>query len=345
MVCRWPNTSCQVTARYYKAGCDYEDENGTGGVKVIHKFETQTLSSLRMKLSDNNTSVAAQSSSITMKASSPVSSCAISSTEGTGPNFSINYSITPPTPTQPSPFTLDLTFEPQSAPFKFNDGKIHFGATRSDGFIEMKFIPDGKCSGIIQIDGELFDFKGHGMCLRQFQGVRPHVTTKRWNCAYFVEKCVGESTKSPRSLYMIQLQCSAAYNDEIVHYGYYFDGKRLNAVTSPANEIIYAKTEIDSETGYPIPEHFDYRWIGADFEGNPFNASISGTPSSRMARIDLLENLPVLIRRIVEGFSAARPYVYQHFDQEMEANVNGEIIKGYLFQEFSFLLENNATKK
>lgn len=342
-----------MTARYYKPGAMMDDyvegsvtqsttnlNSPSTGAKAIHKFETQTLSSLRMRLTDENTSCTLQTSSITMKTNG--NSCRISTTESSSDDFSfkINYSITPATVNQPSPFTLDLDFEPQSAPFQVSDGKIHFGATRADGFIEMKFIPSGRCQGIIQIDGECFNFRGTGMCLRQFQGIRPHLATKRWNCAYFLEsgKAEGEPLKS---LFTIQMQTCPAYNGETVNYGFYFDGKKLQAVTSKDDTITYAKTAIDPDNGYCIPEHFDYRWKGIDMDGKEFEATVSGTPTARMARIDLYENLPIVLRRIVEGITSARPYIYQNLNHEVEAVINGEKVVGNLFQEFSFLSEES----
>lgn len=308
------------------------------GSKEIHKFETQTLSSMRMKLTDENTSCALQTSSITMRTNG--NSCRITETQSSANDFSfkINYSITSATAAQASPFTLDLDFEPLSAPFQVNEGKIHFGATRADGFIEMKFVPAGRCQGKIQIDGESFNFRGTGVCLRQFQGVRPHLTTKRWNCAYFLENA-KEAGAPQRSLFTIQMLSSPAYNEEVVNYGFYFDGKKLQAVTSKEDAIIYAKTVVDPENGYCVPEHFDYRWKGVDMDGKDFEATVSGTPTARMARIDLLENLPVVLRKIVESLSSARPYIYQNYNQEVEAVINGEKVVGNLFQEFSFLLE------
>lgn len=348
---RWPNTSCQVTARYYKPGTDDKE------TKIIQKFETQTLSSMRMKLTDDNTSCTLQTSSILMRAQGPDSSCEInslddgdssnsSSLSSSNPrnkevNFKINYSITPATPNKPSPFTLDIDFKSLSPPFQFNDGKVHFGSTRSgsDGFIQMKFIPSGRCIGKIQIDGKEIDFKGVGICLRQFQGIKPHVATKRWNCAYFCENCDNKD-QPIRTLFTIQMQSSLAYNGEIIYYGFYFDGTKLNAVTSAGNEIIYSKTKTDRDTGYCVPEHFDYRWKGVGLDGTPFEATVSGTPTSRMARIDLLENLPIVLRKIVESFTSARPYIYQNYNQDVEAVINGEKVQGTLFQEFSFLLED-----
>ena len=314
----------------------------TSSASTIHKFETQTLSSMRMKLTDDNTSCTLQTSSITMR--SDGNSCKISEDDGQANNFNfkINYSITPATTTQPSPFTLDLDFEPQSSPFQVNDGKIHFGATKADGFIEMKFIPSGRCEGKIRIDGESFDFRGTGVCLRQFQGVRPHLTTKRWNCAYFLES--GKSAGEPaRSLFTIQMQSSPAYNEEAVNYGFYFDGKRLQAVTSKEDSIVFAKTTVDPENGYCIPEHFNYKWKGIDMDGNDFEATVSGTPTTRMARIDILENLPIILRKIVESICPARPYIYQNFNQKVEAVINGEKVVGNLFQEFSFLIEDHKS--
>ena len=299
-----------------------------------------------MKLTDENTSCSLQTSSILMKIignSSEINSTSMETENEKNNNFSfkINYSITPATATRPSPFSLDLEFEPLCAPFQVNDGKIHFGAGKTDGFIEMKFIPQGKCRGTIKIDGKSFDFKGVGVCLRQYQGVKPHVTTKRWNCSYFCEN-VTKIDQPIRSLFMIQMQSSPAYNGEVINYGYYFDGKKLRAVTSKDNEIIYSKIKCDRETGYCVPEHFDYRWNGVDMEGKLFKAVVSGTPSSRIARIDLLENLPMFLRKIVESLCPARPYIYQTLNQSVKAEINGESLEGTLFQEFSFLLEDSS---
>ena len=291
-----------------------------------------------MKLTDDNTSCTLQTSSITMQTNG--NSCKMTETQCSPNdfNFKINYSITPASATQAAPFTLDLKFEPFSTPFQVNEGKIHFGETKADGFIEMKFIPAGRCEGKIQIDGESVDFRGTGICLRQFQGVRPHLTTKRWNCAYFLES--AKTAGAPqRSLFTIQMLSSRAYNEEVVNYGFYFDGKKLQAVTSKEDAIIYAKCVFDPENGYSVPEHFDYRWKGIDMDGKDFEAAVSGTPTERMARIDLLENLPVVLRKIVESISPARPYIYQNYNQEVEAIINGEKVVGNLFQEFSFLSE------
>ena len=309
--------------------------NLSGGAKAIHKFETQTLSSLRMKLTDENTSCALQASSITMKTNR--NSCEM--TTSSDFNFKINYSITPATASQSSPFTLDWTFDPKCLPFQVNGGEIHFGATKTDGFIEMKFIPSGKCEGKISIDGETFDFRGFGMCLRQFQGVKPYITTKRWNCAYFRET-KSDASDLVKSLFMIQTQCSSVYNGETINYGFYFDGEKLQAVTSQENELIFAKTSVDPENGYFVPEHFDYRWKGIGMDGAAFNAVVSGTERSLMARIDLLENVPIVLRKVVENLCPARPYIYQNFNQDVEATINGEKVIGTLFQEFSFLLED-----
>lgn len=339
-LCSWPNTSCQVTARYYKPGINDEGfvegtmememetpATSTETAEGINKFETQSLSSLRMKLSDENTSCTLQTSSITM-----------TNTSSDDFKFKIDYSMTPATANQPSPFTLNLEFESECAPFQVNDGKVHFGENKGDGFIEMKFVPSGRCQGKIQIEGKVFDFNGGGICLRQFQGVRPHLTTKRWNCAYFREN--GSGPGPVKSLFSIQMLSSSAYNGETIHYGFYHDGKKLQAVTSLEDKILFSKTIVDPDTGYCVPEHFEYHWNGVDMDGKDFKAKVSGSPAIRMARIDLLSNLPVVLRKIVESLSSARPYIYQKYNQQIEATVNGEKVVGCLFQEYSFLLED-----
>ena len=117
-------------------------------------------------------------------------------------------------------------------------------------------------------------------------------------------------------------------------------------VTSASNCITYAKTRVDPDTGYLVPEHFDYAWAGTDFAGAPFRASCSGTPTARMARIDLLENVPSVLRKVIEGLTTVRPYIYQHFDRNVQATVchagRELVLTGNLFQEFSFLLDDPA---
>lgn len=289
-----------------------------------------------MKLSDANMSVAAQSSSIAVRASTPLSSCEMADASAFG--YSINYAMGSEDASTPSPFTVKLEFDPMSEPFKIGDGKVFLGANKADGFVEMKFIPAGRFDGVVQVDKELFPFHGQGICFRQFLGVKPHNVTKRWNCAYFVEK--PEPGKPRRTLHMVQMQCSAQYNHEEVHYGFYFDGKQVVAVTSAGNSIYYAKTKTDPENGYSVPDHFEYTWQGTDREGKPFEASVSGVPNSRVSRIDLMSSVPSMLRRVAESFTSARPFIYQYFDRDVEACINGETVRGDLFQEYSFLLED-----
>ncbi len=279
-----------------------------------------------MKLYDGNMSVAAQSSSIALN------------TRSKDFGYTINYSMGPEDSAAPSPFTIKLDYTPLAEPFKFGDGKVHLGANKADGFVEMKFIPAGRFDGLVQIDKELFPFSGQGVCFRQFLGVKPHGATKRWNCAYFLEK--SREGQPRRTLYMVQMQCSAQYNHEEVHYGFYFDGKQVSAVTCAGNSISYGKTKTDAENGYSVPDHFEYTWQGVDCEGKAFEASLSGVPSSRVCRIDLMSSVPSMLRRVAESFTSARPFIYQYFDRDVEATINGEIVCGDLFQEFSFLLED-----
>jgi hypothetical protein len=301
-----------------------------------------------MKLTDSNLSVAANESSFTVKPS------AAASPQNQRMIYTVDYNMSPESATAatPLPFNMNFDFNSQSRPFQVNDGKIHFGANRGDGFIQMKFIAAGRCSGSIKVQetNEEVPFSGQGICLRQFQGVKPHATVKRWNCAYFLEKVNGASSENVprRSLFMIQLECAECYDSTVIDYGFYFDGHDLHTVTAGGNKITYSKTIIDPESGYHVPEHFEYRWTGTDFSGNGFQATVSSTPvsgnesdrksSNRMARIDLFDNLPGFIRSILQSVTTARPYIYQHFDHDVEASINGETVVGDLFQEFSFLV-------
>ncbi len=358
---RWPKTNCQISARYFKSGAtttvsgnaDGETSPATtnssssdSGKHDVHKFETQTISSSRMKLTDNNLSVTANDTAFISKPNSGADANANHMV------YSVDYTMSPDSANSgtPPPFSMKFDFSSQCRPVQVNDGKIHFGANRGDGFIQMKFIPAGRCEGTIKVheSNQEIPFAGQGICLRQFQGVKPHATVKRWNCAYFLEKAGADTLAPRRSLFMIQLECVEGYEGAVIDYGFYFDGSQLHTVTVGGNDISYTKTIVDPDSGYPVPEHFEYRWKGTDFSGSEFVATISSTPvstapegaksSSRMARIDLFDNLPSFIRTVLQSVTTARPYIYQHFDRDVEASINGEIVVGDFFQEFSFLV-------
>ena len=279
-----------------------------------------------MKLKDNNTSSTLPTASIELKSGSKDSDF----------GFELNYSSE--SSDKQGGLVIKLEFQAQSAPFQIKDGKIYYGSQKKEGFVNTKYIPSGRCTGTISIDGKTFDFKGTGMSIRQFHGIRPHLATNRLSLCYFMEK-TSSAEKPGRSLFLFRIEASDAYNGQVIHYGYYFDGERVKSVTSTDNQIIHAKSEADPATGFKIPESFEYHWKGVDIDGLDFSASIAGKSMTRMVRIDVLNNVPGLLRKIFEKLSKARPCVYVYYDREIEASINGERLVGNLFQNFSVVLQ------
>jgi hypothetical protein len=299
---------------------------------------------MRMKVTDNNASIQTLSSSITALPPGD---------EGKNANFRVSYEITPATAGQPTPLVVNFEFNSLTNPLSIGDGTIHFGKAKADGYISMKFIPAGRCTGTVRVAGTALPFEGQGICIQQYQGIKPHNSAKRWNCAFFVEDAASAASAglaARRSLFIIQMLCAAAYDEEIHQQGLYFNGHQMGAVTGAGSGVSYGSAKTDRETGYDVPEHFDYTWRGVDYEGKPFLASCSGSPTARMARIDLLENVPSVLRKVIESLTSARPYIYQHFDHNVQCSftsANGTVstITGSLFQEFSFLLDQTPGAK
>lgn len=239
------------------------------------------------------------------------------------------------------PLVFELNVRPEGKPFQICDGNIHFGQDRTEGFINMKFIPASHATGWVQIGSQPRQpFEGHALVVHQFQGVRPHLCASRWNLAFFVSDTV-RSGLQPSMLFMIQLQTPASYDDATINYGSVYHHQDMLAV-SVGNEIEHGNSPIDAESGFPVPEHIRYRWHGKTFSGAAFSAECAVRPSTQCARICLLDNVPYVLRKVVETF-VARPFVYQWIDRaEVSINVEGapdgqEALHGWIFQELSLI--------
>ena len=307
-VCRWPSTTCQLSARYFNP------------LKNINVFESQSISAMRMKMSSDYTTVHAKKSGI-------------EHVHVMGDLGLIKLRF------DEDPLGVQLNLRPECQPFQVSDGNIHFGQDMSDGFINMKFIPTAHATGWTQVgDGEKDPFEGHALVIHQFQGVRPHLSASRWNLAYFV----GDTQRSgmtPSCLFMIQLKTPDSYDDATINYGA-IHHKHDSLAVSVSNEIIHGESPIDEESGFPIPTLITYKWHGVTFSDKKFTAVCEATPKVQCARICLLDNVPYVLRKVVETF-VARPFVYQWLDRaqiklEIEGE-EGECLEGWIFQELSLI--------
>ncbi|CAG8623761.1 7556_t:CDS:2, partial [Dentiscutata heterogama] len=227
---------------------------------------------------------------------------------------------------------VSFEFERVDRGFKIGGGKTYFGQDKSTGFVEHKFWPKGNVKGNIVVDGKAFDITGVGLFVHAIQGMRPHLIASRWNFVSFHSDIA--------SLAMCEFETTPHYGSIKVNQGGLILNNKLVGV-SVNNEAHFMQTTLDKETGYNIPNRIRYTWEGRtlDTEEN-FTARIEIKPKVLMDKIDVLNEVPYFLKKIVQAF-VAKPYVYQWFNDAtayIKVGDNEEIsYKGEMFSEATFI--------
>lgn len=231
---------------------------------------------------------------------------------------------------------LDVVFEPLCEGVSFGDGILSFGLDASDGDIDMRFLPCGQVSGTVMIDNVPRPFSGLGMGVHQFQGIRPNLVASRWNFAFFVSD--PDDRGERLTFFIIQISTSPSYGSETVNYAALFGDGRLLAMCRDG-KITTFEPVLDHASGYYIPQEFLFEWGGTTIDGDRFSAHCRIKPKILCERMNLLEQLPFVMRKVVETF-VTRPYVYQWVDRatlHMSMNHQEESISGWLYNELAIL--------
>ncbi|KAG9284077.1 hypothetical protein G9A89_022851 [Geosiphon pyriformis] len=216
--------------------------------------------------------------------------------------------------------------------FKIGEGKTFFGKDKTSGFVEHKFWPKCKTSGNIVVDGKAFDITGTALFVHAIQGMRPHLIASRWNFLDFQSPTV--------SLAMLEFETTPHYGSKKVNQGSLIINDKLIGV-SVKNVVEFLETEPDLQTGYHIPKEIHYTWDGITLDTKEeFKASLKIRPQVLMDKIDVLKEVPYVLKKIVQSF-VAKPFIYQWFN-EATANItvgnNPTIsVSGKLFNEATFI--------
>ena len=112
-----------------------------------------------------------------------------------------------------------------------------------------------------------------------------------------------------------------------------------------ANKTTFHGAELDDFSGYKVPKSITHNLSGTSLiSGKPVSVTLHIPLSRMLDKIDVLGELPYLVRVFIQTFVTA-PFCYQWMDKAAVATVKigeGEPIeiKASLFNETSFLAEN-----
>jgi hypothetical protein len=224
-------------------------------------------------------------------------------------------------------------------------------AASPDGYVVHRFWPQAYTSGHIISKGKAIDAKGTGMFIHAIQGMRPNLIASRWNFANFQSTSGPEkvaaimmefTTTSDYGGPVIRKneKEGTSKRDTIsVNIGSITVGGQLVAVTAASRKASASDDELskgshtivqhldpvlDSETGYKVPQTVRYAWQGPLLKDGKAQSDVveaelkvdlgKPTPSEAkglIEKVDVLGEIPLLVRKVVNYVAGTKPYVYQ----------------------------------
>jgi len=240
------------------------------------------------------------------------------------------------------------------------------GAAGTDGYVVHRFWPRCHVSGIVRMGNEVLslDSGSRGIFIHAIQGMRPNLVACRWNFGYFN----SSDEKEGVSLVMMEFTTTSSYGNQVVNIGSVVVDDRLVAVAAEGTSKHLDTEPVDSDTSYPAPGKIEWNWGKSrcllpsmgDAKNNTVEASIlldmspkepaaAGQPrkfSGLIEKVDVLAQIPYLVKKVISYVAGTKPYIYQ-FHNPTTAKISlpstdgSEVrelsVEGYQFTEATFI--------
>jgi hypothetical protein len=234
---------------------------------------------------------------------------------------------------------IHLVVTREAAGYKFGNGPkggfSYFGAdtTKPDGYAVHRFWPRTKAAGHVIHKGRAIMAEGHGMFVHAIQGMRPNLVAASWNFADFQSDELG-------GISAIQMEYTTidSYGRKgpgsggvVVNLGSLVVGGKLISVSGEtrwpdareaAPEYIsraeHMDATLDPETGYKQPQQIKFSWTAPLIEGGDkisafclLDVGTPDTPRGLLQKVDVLAEIPYVIKKFVNYVAGTKPYIYQ----------------------------------
>ena len=227
----------------------------------------------------------------------------------------------------------DLVISPMNAGFKINNGEVDFyTGMPKEGRVVSSFIPKCKVSGNLIVHGAVEDATGYGTFTHALQ-VKPQCVG-RWNFASF------HSDELSLLMYQFEMPHGYDYDVDIVNRGSIFYKNDILAVTTQ-NLAIGFDHEYDAFSGYKVPKHIEFFWEGKTKDGEDVHVKISVNPGPPQEVVDVLSELPFLLRKFVQTF-ITKPFCYERINDVVAEVTIGDKkfhVSGKLWHEMILMAE------
>ncbi|KAF8340564.1 oxidative stress survival, Svf1-like protein [Cantharellus anzutake] len=301
----------------------------------------------------------------------------------TDPGFSESYTISANVDAELQ-ITLVVSRPALIPGFKLGKGPkggfSYFGADENspEGYVVHRFWPRTSCSGIVVHKGQAIEVEGTGMFVHAIQGMRPDLIAASWNFCDFQSDELGGTSAIQMEFSTIDTygRKGAGSGGVTVNVGSVVIGGKLASVTGevvlPEEKKAGIRDDLpiqsrarhlepvhDPKTSYNQPTKVAFSWKGVscvpDVKGDVAASIVvdvggPAEPRGLIEKVDVLAEIPYVIKAFVNYVAGTKPYVYQWLNPaELTVTAPAAVIdgsgegektitaKGTLFNEATFI--------
>ncbi|KAH8921055.1 oxidative stress survival, Svf1-like protein [Atractiella rhizophila] len=212
------------------------------------------------------------------------------------------------------------------------------------GYVVHRFWPRCEIKGETKIGMERVEMEeSRGIFIHAIQGMRPNLVAARWNFCNFQ----GEDGTA---LTQMEFTTTSDYGTKTINVGSIVHNDKLVAVTGGEADESTCKHEdgiVDEDTGYKAPGRIVWNWKDEKASAELKLQLLDGPatkyePNGLIEKVDVMAEIPYLIKKAVAYAAGTKPYIYQTFNPvEATLTIGGETkqVKGLLFNEATFISE------
>ncbi|RLV91228.1 Survival factor 1 [Spathaspora sp. JA1] len=216
-----------------------------------------------------------------------------------------------------------------------DDGFTFYGEDPEQPWGSMRHAFWPRCSVVGKISTPTatdVEIDGYTMFVFAMQGMKPHHAAKAWNFLNYQSEnyaAVQMEFTTPKSYAETRVNVGMICTNEKVLYA------TIN------NKVVHLDPHDDVEIGWPVPKSIEFHFLAGvttpDEEGEEVGL-VKGDLKTLVERVDVMAEIPQLVKTIVSNVAGAKPYIYQYCD-ELELTIDGKTETGVSYSEVTFISE------
>ncbi|KAJ2722426.1 putative cell survival pathways protein [Coemansia sp. Benny D115] len=212
--------------------------------------------------------------------------------------------------------TATFEFVRGSEGYKIGDAKNYIG----EGSAAHYFYPAGEVTASGEINGERFESRGVGLFIHAHSAnIMPYNVGAQWNMCFFTGHR-QDAPQVPTTFHVLQYETPESYGSVNCSNAGLTESNALKAVFWDTTVEYRDLVKDENGSGYSLPKRVVFVSKGKTVEGKGITVTFDAQPDRRLHDIDVLHEMPFLLRRIVQAL-ITKPFIFERYEKESTISV------------------------